>query len=216
MKALPLETAPGQALIGHRLRALREARRLTVAQLAEAAGVSKGFLSRLERDLTSPSVSTLVTLCQVLGASPGDVLDAPEVTVVRLADAPAVNLGGEGIRERLITPRGSRDLQILRADIAPRGRGEAELYTVDCRVEAVHVVTGRLELRTTEAVHLLEEGDTVTFPGREPHSWATREPCGMPAPDRPDQTDQTESNSPERTSRCSRSPASRTTAASAP
>ena len=100
------------------------------------------------------------------------VPDAPEVTVVRLADAPAVNLGGEGIRERLITPRGSRDLQILRADIAPRGRGEAELYTVDCRVEAVHVVTGRLELRTTEAVHLLEEGDTVTFPGREPHSWA--------------------------------------------
>lgn len=172
MKALPLETAPGQALIGRRLRALREARRLTVAQLAEAAGVSKGFLSRLERDLTNPSVSTLVTLCQVLGASPGDVLDAPEVTVVRLADAPAVNLGGEGIRERLITPRGSRDLQILRADIAPRGRGEAELYTVDCRVEAVHVVTGRLELRTTEAVHLLEEGDTVTFPGREPHSWA--------------------------------------------
>ena len=179
MKALPLETAPGQALIGRRLRALREARRLTVAQLAEAAGVSKGFLSRLERDLTSPSVSTLVTLCQVLGASPGDVLDAPEVTVVRLADAPAVSLGGEGIRERLITPRGSRDLQILRADIAPRGRGEAELYTVDCRVEAVHVVTGRLELRTTEAVHLLEEGDTVTFPGREPHSWAN--PDGHPA-----------------------------------
>lgn len=172
MKALPLETTPGQALIGRRLRALREARRLTVAQLAEAASVSKGFLSRLERDLTSPSVSTLVTLCQVLGASPGDVLDAPEVTVVRLADAPAVSLGDEGIRERLITPRGSRDLQILRADIAPRGRGEAELYTVDCRVEAVHVVTGRLELRTTEAVHLLEEGDTVTFPGREPHSWA--------------------------------------------
>ena len=172
MKALPLETAPGQALIGRRLRALREARRLTVAQLAEAAGVSKGFLSRLERDLTSPSVSTLVTLCQVLGASPGDVLDAPEVTVVRLADAPAISLGGEGIRERLITPRGSRDLQILRADIAPHVRGEAELYTVDCRVEAVHVATGRLELRTTEAVHLLEEGDTVTFPGREPHSWA--------------------------------------------
>ena len=146
--------------------------KVTKSAIAEAAGVSKGFLSRLERDLTSPSVSTLVTLCQVLGASPGDVLDAPEVTVVRLADAPAVSLGGEGIRERLITPRGSRDLQILRADIAPRGRGEAELYTVDCRVEAVHVVTGRLELRTTEAVHLLEEGDTVTLPGREPHSWA--------------------------------------------
>lgn len=175
MKALPLETEPGQTLIGRRLRALREARRLTVAQLAEAAGVSKGFLSRLERDLTSPSVSTLMTLCQVLGASPGDVLDAPDVTVVRLADAPAISLGGEGITERLITPRGRRDLQIIRAEIAPGGHGEAELYTVDCRVEAVHVVAGRLQLQTTAAVHLLEEGDTVTFPGREPHTWTNTE-----------------------------------------
>lgn len=171
MKALSLETRPGEPLIGRRLRALREARRLTVAQLAEAAGVSKGFLSRVERDLTSPSVSTLVTLCQVLGASPGDVLDAADVTVVRLTDAPAISLGGEGITERLVTPRGRRDLQIVRADIAPGGHGEAELYTVDCRVEAVHVVAGRLELRTAQDVHLLAEGDTVTFPGREPHTW---------------------------------------------
>ena len=176
MKVLPLESAPQGALIGRRLRALREARRLTVAQLAEAAGVSKGFLSRLERDLTSPSVSTLVTLCQVLGARPGDVLDAPDVTVVRAADAPAISLGGEGITERLLTPRGMRDLQIIRADIAPGGRGEAELYTVDCRIEAVHVASGRLELRTPDAVHLLEAGDTVTFPGREPHSWTNPDP----------------------------------------
>lgn len=179
MKALPLETTPTDPLIGRRLRALREARRLTVAQLAEAAGVSKGFLSRVERDLTSPSVSTLLTLCQVLGASPGEVMDAPDLTVVRLAEAPAISLGGEGITERLLTPRGRRDLQIIRAEIAPGGRGEAELYTVDCRVEAVHVVAGRLELRTTQAVHLLEEGDTVTFPGREPHSWTN--PAARPA-----------------------------------
>lgn len=176
MKVLPLESAPEDALIGRRLRALREARRLTVAQLAEAAGVSKGFLSRLERDLTSPSVSTLVTLCQVLGARAGDVLDAPDVTVVRAADAPAISLGGEGITERLVTPRAMRDLQIIRAEIAPEGRGEAELYTVDCRIEAVHVVSGRLELRTTESVHVLEEGDTVTFPGGEPHTWTNPEP----------------------------------------
>lgn len=171
MKVLPLETDPTEHLIGRRLRALREARRLTVAQLAEAAGVSKGFLSRLERDLASPSVSTLVTLCQVLGARPGHVLDAPDVTVVRLAEAPAISLGGKGISERLLTPRGRRELQIIRAEIEPGGRGEGDLYTVDCRVEAVHVVSGRLELRTTDAVHALAEGDTVTFPGREPHSW---------------------------------------------
>lgn len=171
MKALPLEPSPGDPRIGRRLRALREQRRVTVAQLAESAGVSKGFLSRVERDLTSPSVTTLLSLCQVLGVSPGDVLDVPEVTVVRLADAPAISLGGEGITERLVTPRGRRDLQMIRAEIAPGGHGEGELYTVDCRVEAVHVLSGRLDLRTTEAVHSLEAGDTVTFPGHEPHTW---------------------------------------------
>ncbi|MDY6054628.1 helix-turn-helix domain-containing protein [Micrococcus sp.] len=176
MKALPLQTDPAAPRIGARLRALREARRLTVAQLAEAANVSKGFLSRVERDLTSPSVSTLMTLCQVLGATPGEVLDLPDVSHVRLAEAPAISLGGEGITERLLTPRGRQELQIIRAEIAPHGHGEQELYTVDCRVEAVHVVRGRLELHTSTASHLLEESDTVTFPGREPHTWTNPDP----------------------------------------
>ena len=172
MKALPIEPAVADPQIGRRLRALRERRRVTISQLAEATGVSKGFLSRLERDLTSPSVATLISLCQVLGVSPGQILDAPDVTVIGWDDAPSVNLGGEGIAERLVTPRGRRDLQIIRAEIAPHGRGEPELYTVDCAVEAVHVVTGRLELHTAGAVHALGPADTVTFAGDEPHTWA--------------------------------------------
>ncbi|MDO5634822.1 MAG: XRE family transcriptional regulator [Micrococcus sp.] len=171
MKALPLEPEATDPKIGARLRSARERRRLTIAQLAEATSLSKGFLSRVERDLTSPSVATLVTLCQALGVSPGVILDAPELAVVHWDHAPSVSLGGEGIEERLMTPRGRRDLQIIRAEIAPGGRGEPELYTVDCAVEAVHVVTGCLELVTTHQTHTLHDGDTITFAGQEPHTW---------------------------------------------
>ena len=171
MKSLPIHPTAATPAIGRRLRALREERRVTIADLAEVTGLSKGFLSRVERDLTSPSVASLVALCQALGVSPGQVLDAPAVTVVRAADAPAVSLGGEGISERLVTPPGLRELQVIRAEIAPGGTGEAELYTVDCQVESVHVVSGRLALRTADARHELGPGDTATFSGQESHSW---------------------------------------------
>lgn len=172
MKSLPIEPRTSDPAIGRRLRALRERRRITIAQLSATTGLSKGFLSRVERDITSPSVASLMALCQALDVSPGAVLDAPEVTVVRWDEAPSVSLGGEGITERLVTPRGRRDLQIIRAEIAAGGHGESELYTVDCLVESLHVVAGTLRLRTADAVHELAAGDTATFSGHEPHTWA--------------------------------------------
>lgn len=178
MKSLPLQSTAREKdadalelAIGLRLRALREQRRLTLDQVSQATGLSKGFVSRVERDLTSPSVSSLVKMCQVLGISPGEVLDAPATHQVRFADAPVVDLGGEGITERLLTPPHQRGLQIIHARIAPGGRGEEDLYTMDCATEAVHVVSGEFVLVTVEKEYHLHRGDTVTFPGAEAHSW---------------------------------------------
>ncbi|WP_369792948.1 helix-turn-helix domain-containing protein [Kocuria sp. ZOR0020] len=46
---------------------------MTVEQLAAAAELSKGFVSRVERDLTSPSVDALVRLCRALRVEVGEV-----------------------------------------------------------------------------------------------------------------------------------------------
>ncbi|MGB3337961.1 MAG: helix-turn-helix transcriptional regulator, partial [Devosia sp.] len=54
-------------LIGTKLRTARKTRGLTLDQVAQAAGLTKGFVSRLERDDVSPSVASLVTVCEVLG-----------------------------------------------------------------------------------------------------------------------------------------------------
>ena len=171
MKALPVEPSNVPVAIGSRIRAARQAQRLTIEQVADATGLTKGFLSRVERDLTSPSVASLVTLCQVLSVSVGDLFAAPETHLTRRDDGPRISLGGQGILERLLTARSERRLQILQATIEPRGRGENELYAVDCDVDVLHVVKGRIKLILTNEEYDLEEGDTLSFPGREPHTW---------------------------------------------
>ncbi|MFP3578803.1 MULTISPECIES: cupin domain-containing protein [unclassified Arthrobacter] len=171
MKALPVEPSNVPVAIGSRIRAARQAQRLTIEQVADATGLTKGFLSRVERDLTSPSVASLVTLCQVLSVSVGDLFIAPETHLTRRNDGPRISLGGQGIVERLLTARSERRLQILQATIEPRGRGESELYAVDCDVDVLHVVKGRIKLVLTNEEYDLEEGDTLSFPGREPHTW---------------------------------------------
>lgn len=179
MKSLPVESGGYSSQPGRRLRALRQENRITLDKLSRASGLSKGFLSRVERDVTSPSVASLVTICEVLGVKPGAILDAPDTDLIHLDEAPEVDLGGDGITERLVTPRGSHDLRILHAVVDGGGRGEDELYTMDCTVESVHVISGEFVLVTpAEEIHL-RTGDTVTLPGSEPHSW--RNPSAEPA-----------------------------------
>src|SRR5688500_16701759 len=121
MKALPVEPSNVPVAIGSRIRAARQSQRLTIEQVADATGLTKGFLSRVERDLTSPSVASLVTLCQVLSISIGDLFAAPETHLTKRDAGPRISLGGEGIVERLLTARSERRLQIIQAVIEPRG-----------------------------------------------------------------------------------------------
>ncbi|TLC97731.1 helix-turn-helix domain-containing protein [Robinsoniella peoriensis] len=56
-------------VIGQKLKELRIAKGLTQEELAGRAELSKGFISQLERDLTSPSIATLVDILQCLGTN---------------------------------------------------------------------------------------------------------------------------------------------------
>ncbi len=55
--------------IGHKIKELRVMKGLTQEELADRVELSKGFISQLERDLTSPSIATLTDILQCLGTS---------------------------------------------------------------------------------------------------------------------------------------------------
>jgi transcriptional regulator with XRE-family HTH domain len=157
--------------IGDRLRAARQFQNLTIDEVATASGLTKGFISRVERDQTSPSVATLVALCQVLSISVGSLFEEPKTDHVRAEDAPTVDLGGIATEERLLTPRGQSLLQLIKSEIAPGGNGGDALYTVNCEIEVVHVIKGSITITLPEKTIRLGTGDSLTFPGRVPHLW---------------------------------------------
>ena len=171
---------PGEVLIGARLRAARAAAGLTLAAVCAEAGLTKGFLSRLERDEVSPSVASLVRLCAVLQIPVGDLFEPARTSLVRAAEAPVINFGGQDVREVLLTPASSRRLQVIRSSVAPGGGGGDELYALACEVEFVHVVSGTLRLELDTETVDLSAGDAFTMPGATPHTWrnpSTTDPC---------------------------------------
>ncbi|MGX2998828.1 helix-turn-helix domain-containing protein [Streptomyces sp. JNUCC 64] len=171
MKALHPTPSHGPVRVGARLRACRKAQGLTIEQVAAATGLTRGFLSRVERDETSPSVTSLVTLCQVLSLPVGTLFEDADTEVVRLDTAPHLNMGGHGVVDRMVTPRAQSKIQILRSHLEPGAHGGERLYTINCDVEVLHVVSGEVAVRFTDRTETLAAGDTLTFSGREPHTW---------------------------------------------
>lgn len=171
MRALPIEPDDRPIAIGSRLRAARQAQGLTIDDVARTTGLTKGFLSRIERDITSPSVASLITLCGVLSIPVGSLFEQPDVQLVRADEAPRINLGGVLTEERLLTPRNEARLQVIRSTIAPTGHGGEQLYSINADIDVVHVLRGSIVVRFSDADWVLEPGDSLTFQGREPHSW---------------------------------------------
>ena len=69
--------------IGNKLKELRVLKGLTQEELADRSELSKGFISQLERNLTSPSITTLMDILQCRGTSIGEFFnEAPDEQIV--------------------------------------------------------------------------------------------------------------------------------------
>lgn len=157
--------------IGARLRSARQARGLTLESVADAAGLNKGFVSRLERDEVAASVASLVAVCDVLGLRIGELFDTPRTSLVRKGEGAPINFGGNKVRELLLTPGSQEHLQVIHASLEPGADGGDALYTLNVDVEFVYVMAGAIDVRLGVESVRVAAGDALTFPGREPHSW---------------------------------------------
>jgi transcriptional regulator with XRE-family HTH domain len=168
-------TAP-DVRIGARLRGVRLAQRRTMAEVAAASGLTKGFLSRLERDQANASVAALVRLCAALELPVGSLFEpAPAGQVVRAGEYPPLEFGGHDLREFLLTPRGERRLAAIVSEVQPGGGSGAEPYGLPADVEFVLVLAGRVHLRFAAPAGGtrvdLAEGDAFTFPPAAAHTF---------------------------------------------
>ena len=157
--------------IGGRLRATRLARGLTLGQVAAAAGLTEGFVSKLERDQVSPSVASLVSVCEALGLRVGELFEPPTSAIVRSGEGAKINWGGINAREYLLSPGSQAHIEVLHSIVEPKGSGGDELYALDTEIEFVYVLKGQFDIVLGPSTHHLTVGDAMTFRGREPHTW---------------------------------------------
>jgi transcriptional regulator with XRE-family HTH domain len=156
-------------LIGARLKAARLARGLTLEEIASASGLTKGFLSRLERDRAGGSVASLVRLCNALDIAVGSLFDEYSGELVRADQYPPINFGGEQLAEFLLTPTGEHRLQAILSEIKPGGGSGPEAYSLKADVEFVFVLEGSLVVSMASQELVMQKGDALTFSAHSPH-----------------------------------------------
>lgn len=78
--------------IGEQLKVLRKSKSITLTEVSEKIDLSVGFLSNLERDLTSPTIDVLHKICNVLNITINDILqpDSSEETHTAVTDGSSV------------------------------------------------------------------------------------------------------------------------------
>jgi transcriptional regulator with XRE-family HTH domain len=163
----------GRVRIGARLRHARESSRQSLSEVAARCGVSKGFISRIERDEASPSVASLVALCDAVGLTMADLFAIPQTTLVRHSARPSLDglPKSAAVVDTLITPPRERHVTVLETTAAPGGSGGEPLYTLPSECEVCFVLEGSVELEIDDERFLLGPGDALTFGAAVPHTW---------------------------------------------
>jgi transcriptional regulator with XRE-family HTH domain len=165
--------------VGQRIRDLRRTRAMSLETVAARTDLSIGFLSQIERGLSSPSLRVLATLADVLGVGIAGLFGAketagtaPDAIVTRQRQRAELNLWRTGISKQLLSPAGSEGrLNLFLVHMEPGGSTGDELYTHDGE-EAGLVIEGEMRLTVDAKSWTLKQGDSFRFASRRPHRFS--------------------------------------------
>lgn len=166
-----------EVAIGRQVRAYRKKKELTVADLSEGTGLSIGMLSKIENGNTSPSLTTLQTLANVLSVPLTsffhDFEEAREAVHTK---------AGEGVEQNREGTRANHQYNLL-GHIGANSSGvivEPYLISLDAKsdvfptfqhggIETIYMLEGEVDYRHGDDVFPLKPGDTLFFDADAPH-----------------------------------------------
>jgi transcriptional regulator with XRE-family HTH domain len=176
-----LEAAPEGGhggLLAANLRRLRQQARLSLSQVARNAGISKATLSALEAGRGNPTMTTLVNLAMVLGATPSDLLAHRADDALRVVRAgEPVSLEGPVVSVQFLDRVAEAgEVAALSQMLVPHTE-TPQHSPGHPGVEHLIVRQGWLRIGPEGEEVDVGPGDYVTFDGGRPHSyWAPQEP----------------------------------------
>ena len=160
--------------LASRIRAARQSRGYTLDQVAGLSGLAKGQLSKVENFRVTPSLPTLVKLCEALDVRLADLLDGidakPKLSITRCDDRKEVERDREqsNIRyQALAHQRPSRNMDPFELTIpAKGGRRYAKPHEGE---EFLMVLEGEIHFEYNGEVHEMAQGDSAYFDAEIPH-----------------------------------------------
>ena len=167
--------------LGNKIRNLRKQRALTLQEVSDLTGLSKPLLSQIENNIAAPPIATLIKISTALGVKISHFFRDQEmndrIVVVKKDERYSVkklfhhkNESKVGYRwESLAYPMVGKQMEPFVVEIEPRD--EDDLLYNDHKGEEFHfVINGKVEFRSADQAHLLEEGDSLYFDSSIPHA----------------------------------------------
>ncbi len=161
--------------IGEKLKRQRILMGLTQEELADRTELSKGFISQLERDLTSPSISTLTDILQCLGMTLGEFFsEEPEDPVV-FGDEDYFVKEDETLKNTIewIIPNAQKHMmEPIRLTIAPGGSTYPD--NPHEGEEFGYVLRGSVDIHLGNHTYRAKKGESFYYSSDKRHSLSSR------------------------------------------
>jgi transcriptional regulator with XRE-family HTH domain len=164
-----LEDAGFVGYLGQKLRRLRKEQNLTQLDLAVQVGITNGQISTIERGVSSPSISTLHKISQVLGVSMGEFFEEEpegEVQVIRKGRGRKISGTDDNVKVEVLTQRGRHGgVNTLFVEV---GSGELKIAPMPHSSDeyVLYVLKGKCNLRVGDENHILDASDAVYVKAR--------------------------------------------------
>lgn len=166
------------ACIGEKIKALRTSQNMTLKQLSEKTNLSTGFLSQMERGMSSIAIDTLENIAGVLGVSLASFFDEEPVKdisdpVVHSFALPAVQVGPQIIQHILSHDVSSFDFLpriFTLLPLANTAEENLEMYTHNGE-EFIYILEGIATIQVGSSQYTLYPGDSIQIHSNESHNW---------------------------------------------
>jgi transcriptional regulator with XRE-family HTH domain len=156
--------------VGHRIRALREQRAFSLRALAERCDLSINAISRIERNETSPTISSLHQLAVALGVPIVDfftVSNEQKTVFLKRSDRSTIGKNGMSI-EGLGFGLRNQQLEPLLVTLEPAQQHQHE-HVSHPGEEFVYCLDGQVSYEVGEQTYSMESGDSLIFEATQPH-----------------------------------------------
>lgn len=156
--------------IGNKIKELRVQKNLTQEELADRAELSKGFISQVERDLTSPSIATLMDILQCLGTNPEEFFSgtASEQVVFKRSDYFEKTDEESKNKIQWIIPDAQKNMmEPILLTLEPEGSTLPD--SPHEGEEFGYVLSGSIELHLGTRTYKVKKGESFYFSSKKEH-----------------------------------------------